>query len=204
VAKAEIKNGKLELTKFQTTSKDGELHIDFTMKLEPSIMDSLVTGCLRFKGSEGLATREPKTFAALTTTGAEIRADGLFHIKLAETLRNMKRLNMECGPNAPQAGTGEFAAPPHGPPPRPVLTVPPPEPPRPVEPPPRAEIPHPIAGSAVPPSAPAGSGFAPAPGPAPAAGSGSAPPPMEGAPGSGSAPAEEQAGSGSNEQALPR
>src|SRR5205823_5420239 len=99
VARAEFKDGSFTVTKFDATSHDGELHIDYTMKLEPDIMDSMVTGCLRFKGSDTLLKREPKTYAAIQTTGAELRADGLFHITLADRLRDMKRLNQECGPN---------------------------------------------------------------------------------------------------------
>ncbi len=100
VAKASIKKGKLTLDKFDTTSKDGELHIDYAMTLEKEFGDSMVAGCLRFKGSDDLLRREPKTHAAISTTGAELRGDGLFHIRLSDRFKDMKRLNQECGPNA--------------------------------------------------------------------------------------------------------
>jgi len=99
-ARATIKGGKLALNKFETKSNDGELHVDYEMTLEKEFGDSQVTGCLRFKGSDDLLKREPKTFAAITTTGAELRSDGLFHIPLTDRFKDMKRLNQECGPNA--------------------------------------------------------------------------------------------------------
>jgi type II secretion system protein N len=122
VAKAEFKDGSFTVTKFDTSSHDGELHVDYTMKLEPDIMESMVTGCLRFKGSDSLLKREPKTFAAIQTTGAELRGDGLFHITLADKLRDMKRLNQECGPNLQHAQEAPHAVV------RPNITVMPDEP----------------------------------------------------------------------------
>lgn len=106
VAKATIKSGKLTLDRFDTKSKDGELKVDYTMTLEKEFGESVVAGCLRFKGSDDLLKREPKTYAAIQTTGAELRGDGLFHIRLTDQFKNMKRLNQECGPNT-QINNGE-------------------------------------------------------------------------------------------------
>ncbi len=94
-----IKDGQLDLTKFDAKSQDGELHIDYNMTLSPEFGDSSVAGCLRFRGSETLQKREPKTFAALTTTGASIGPDNLFHIKLDGHFKDMKRLPQFCGPS---------------------------------------------------------------------------------------------------------
>jgi type II secretion system protein N len=124
IAKVSIKNGTLKLDKFDTKSKDGELHIDYEMKLEKSFDESMVTGCLRFKGSDDLLKREPKTHAAISTTGAELRSDGLFHIRLTDRFKDMKRLNQECGPNG-AVGPGGGAT--GGRPERPNLTVQPDE-----------------------------------------------------------------------------
>jgi type II secretion system protein N len=107
LAKAEIKAGKFEVTKFDAKSKDGELHVDYAMTLDKEFGNSVVAGCLRFKGSPALEKREPKTFAALQTTGAELRSDGLFHIRLTDRFSMMKRLNQECGPNVKAATNGE-------------------------------------------------------------------------------------------------
>jgi type II secretion system protein N len=99
VAKATIKGGKLTLDKLDARSKDGDLKVDFMMTLEKEWGESMVAGCLRFKGSDDLLRREPKTHAAISTTGAELRGDGLFHIRLTDRFKDMKRLNQECGPN---------------------------------------------------------------------------------------------------------
>lgn len=123
VAKVTIKKGLLKLERFDAPSKDGEVHVDYEMKLEKNFDESQVTGCLRFKGSDDLMRREPKTHAALSTTGAELRGDGLFHIRLTDRFKDMKRLNQECGPNAAPAGssgTGDRGG-------RPNLTVTPDE-----------------------------------------------------------------------------
>jgi hypothetical protein len=121
VARATIKAGKLTLDKFDTRSKDGELKVDYMMTLEKEFSESVVAGCLRFKGSEDLLKREPKTFAAIQTTGAELRGDGLFHIRLSDRFKDMKRLNQECGPDANTNGNGENFN--EGKPERPNLTV---------------------------------------------------------------------------------
>ena len=98
LAKVTIKDGRLELTTFETKSPDGELHVDFEATLAPSFTDSMVAGCLRFKGSEVLSKREPKTHAAISTTGAALGPDNLFHIRLDGKFKDMKRLAQNCGP----------------------------------------------------------------------------------------------------------
>jgi hypothetical protein len=107
LAKASFKDHKLTLDKFDTKSKHGELKVDFSMTLEKNFDEGMVTGCLRFKGSEDLAKREPRTAAAITTTGAELRSDGLFHIRLSDRFKDMKRLNQECGPGVSGVTNGE-------------------------------------------------------------------------------------------------
>jgi type II secretion system protein N len=107
LAKVTMKSGKLTVDKFDTTSKDGVVKVDYTMTLEKDFGDSMVAGCLRFKGSDDLLRREPKTHAALSTTGAELRGDGLFHIRLTDRFKDMKRLNQECGPGTNTNNNGE-------------------------------------------------------------------------------------------------
>jgi type II secretion system protein N len=93
-----IKDGIMEVDKFDTKSEDGELHVDFQVTLAPQLDDSMVAGCLRFKGSETLLKKEPRTHAALSTTGANLGPDGLFHIRLDGRFKEMKRLAQTCGP----------------------------------------------------------------------------------------------------------
>ncbi|MGE0867708.1 MAG: type II secretion system protein GspN [Kofleriaceae bacterium] len=187
--RVDIKSSRLELTKFELASKDGEVHFDYTMTLAPVFDDSLVSGCLRFKDSPELEKREPKTSAALINSGAERRADGLFHIRLDGTFKKMKRLNQMCGPAVKSANMDDPGGSGGGE--RPTLTIQPPEdsaknsaaPPTP-PPPGDAAVPVPVPG---PEGEHAGSGAAGSAG-AGSAGSGSA--------GSGSAEAG-SAGSGS-------
>ena len=156
------KPGKFDITKFDVKSPDGEVHIDYTMTMATTIDESIVAGCLRFKGDESLLKKEEgkKTYAAISTTGAELRSDGLFHIKLTDRFKDMKRLNMDCGPNSPASkmGNGEDFSPGHGSgimtrpsitpsvtpsitsPTSPTTTPPPPPPPQANPPPPQAEV----------------------------------------------------------------
>src|SRR5262249_1971327 len=82
IARVELKNGKLDLTRFEFKSGDGEAHVAVSLTVNQDILASTITGCLRFHDSEAFRKREPKTDAALTTTGAPLGPDGLFHIKL--------------------------------------------------------------------------------------------------------------------------
>jgi type II secretion system protein N len=118
VASIEMNNGKLEISRFELKSPDGEAHIVFNLALNQDFMASTVTGCLRFHGSDALRKREPKTDAALSTTGAPLGPDNLFHIKLDGQLRTMRRIGVLCGGQG--AGGGET---PGNPPPRPNLTI---------------------------------------------------------------------------------
>jgi len=143
-ASVEIKSGKLRVTKFDTKSPDGELHVDFEMTMNQDMDQSNVTGCLRFRGSDALLKREAKTHAAISTTGAPLGPDNLFHIKLDGPLREVRRLGQVCG-----AAGGEGSG---NPPSRPNLTITP-EPPPPAQSPPPAmpppaAAPPPPAGSA--------------------------------------------------------
>ena len=97
LAKVEIKTGQLKITQFEAPSDDGTLHVDYAMELQPVFGESNVTGCLRFNGSPSLLQREPKTFSALTATGAPLGPDNLFHIRLTDKFKDMKRLGQPCG-----------------------------------------------------------------------------------------------------------
>lgn len=184
LAKVTIKDSALELEKFEAKSQDGELHIDYQMQLAQDFGESGVMGCLRFKGSEGLSKREPKTFAALTTTGASIGPDGLFHIKLDGRFKEMKRLAQFCGPSVKSVNMDDPGASGNS---RPNLTVQPPDDSlrgnkpaeQPINPPPP---PPPPADAAMPPPTPPNSEAPPATG---SAGSSTAYPPPATPPGEG-------------------
>ena len=163
-ARVDIKNGRLEVTKFDAKSTDGELHVDYTMDLKPELNDSMVSGCLRYKGSDSLLKRDNRTFNAITLIGGALGPDKLFHVRLTETFRDMKKLGQVCGAGSPNmddpGGSGGVHR-------RPNLTVQPEEPPikplpnasAPVPPPTAAPTPTPPAPTAVPPPTAAGSGI---------------------------------------------
>jgi type II secretion system protein N len=144
-AVVELKDGKLRVTRFETKSPDGDLHVDFDMTLNQDMDQSQVTGCLRFRGSDALLKREAKTHAAISTTGAPLGPDNLFHIKLDGPLREVRRLGQTCGSgNAGGSGSPSNAGNPGGlspAPERPNLTITPEQPvripPPPAEPPPQ-------------------------------------------------------------------
>jgi type II secretion system protein N len=119
LARVEIKTGHLAVAEFEAPSDDGTLHVDFDMDLQPSFDDSMVNGCLRFNGSPSLLQREPKTFSAITATGAPLGPDNLFHIKLTDKFKDMKRLGQPCG----SAVSNKSMDNPSGGGSRPVLTV---------------------------------------------------------------------------------
>jgi type II secretion system protein N len=123
LAKVEIKNSQLTVTHFEAPSDDGTIHIDYAMELQPVFGESNVTGCLRFNGTPALLQREPKTFSAITATGAPLGPDNLFHIRLTDKFKDMKRLGQPCGGDV----SGKSMDDPSGGK-RPTLTVKPDEP----------------------------------------------------------------------------
>lgn len=180
IAKVDISRGTLKVTKFDTKSEDGKLFVDFSMQLARAIDESNVDGCLRFDGSAELLKRDPRTHAAISTTGAPKAADGLFHIKLEGQVKQMRRLGKECG----QGGGGDDGSPNGGTASRPSITIQPDQPPADAAPMPQFTPPPPAdameADAAVPVPVPhpegehpagsgsAGSGPTPAPPPPPA------------------------------------
>jgi type II secretion system protein N len=177
LADVDIKNGKLDVTKFEAKSADGELHVDFDLAFNQDINQSLVTGCLRFNGSAGLLKREPRTHAAISATGAPLGPDNLFHIKLDGPLREVRRLGQLCGAAVSSKSMDNPGAPPARPnlPVTPEVSATPPIPgavamPLPIPQPPPAALPEDAGVDAlhVPPSGPTGETPSPA---------GAAPPP---------------------------
>jgi type II secretion system protein N len=143
LARVEIKKGKMEITKFDAKTGDGELHVDLDVALNQDLNQSLVTGCLRFRGSDALMKREPKTHSAISLTGAQLGPDNLFHIKLDGPVREIRKLGQTCGEAVNTSMDN-----PGGPPARPNLTVTPETPPPPVVP---AGIPPPATADVLPP-----------------------------------------------------
>ncbi|HEY0250963.1 MAG TPA: type II secretion system protein GspN [Kofleriaceae bacterium] len=102
------KPGKFEVTQFELKSPDGEVHVEYQMTMATTLDESMVAGCLKFKPDESLKLRPEglKMYTTITSTGAEKRADGLFHIKLSDKFKDMKRLNADCGAGSPASTVG--------------------------------------------------------------------------------------------------
>ncbi|MCE9577649.1 MAG: type II secretion system protein GspN [Deltaproteobacteria bacterium] len=178
-AEMTLVKGKLDITKFEFHSDDGEIFVDFHAQIQKVLKDSPVTGCIKFKASEVLKKREPKFGNGLDITGAPLGPDNYYYVKLAGTLGDVKRQPFICSLDGSEVpgqktqtsvdSTGHFGGRPRitptptaDEPVRPTPTVPPPPPP-------------------------------PIPAPTPAVGSGTEPPPPgAGSAGSGAAPAPQQ------------
>lgn len=102
------KPGKFEVTKFELSSPDGEVHVEYMMTMATTLDESMVSGCLKFKPDDSLkkTPEGQKMYTTISTTGAEKRADGLFHIKLTDRFKDMKRLNADCGAGSQTSTTG--------------------------------------------------------------------------------------------------
>lgn len=108
LARVEFKDGKADLARWEFESPDTVLDLDLHLRLGRTLSDSEVAaGCLKFKGTEALSKREPKTAAALTTTGGVMDTAGLFNIKLEGKFGELKkrpRLCTAAGADDPTGG----------------------------------------------------------------------------------------------------
>jgi hypothetical protein len=96
--RAEIHDGRAEITKWEVSSKDVELHARMRIELDDADLGaSTIDGCLWFKETPALLAAQPKTAAVITTTGASPNRDGLYSIRITGTLGASKRLAQECG-----------------------------------------------------------------------------------------------------------
>jgi type II secretion system protein N len=111
VARLEIKNGKADITRFDAKSGDGSAKLELDVALNQDINSSLVSGCLRFNGTDALLKREPKTFSAISLTGAPLGPDNMYHIKLDGPIKDLKKLPLVCGPAANTAMDNPGGAP---------------------------------------------------------------------------------------------
>ena len=95
-AKLDIIGGKLELTSWQVDSPDLEMQSALAVTFASTLDASALTGCMRYKPTEALHKRDPRTHDVLMLTGAQRGADGFFQIALAGTLGTTKKLAHDC------------------------------------------------------------------------------------------------------------
>lgn len=97
-----IAKGEAKLDAFEFQSPDGEIAIDFSIKLAKKMNDSVITGCIRYKCAADYQAKSP---AACDLGSPVVDRDGFHNIKLAGKLGTMKRLGAVC-----DAGGGGGAA----------------------------------------------------------------------------------------------
>lgn len=101
----DIGKGEMKTRKFEFVSPDGEVEVDFNIKLAKKIGESTILGCLSYKCSEALKTRVPKFAGTCDFSSAAIDERGFHDIKLVGPLATMRRLGTSC-----DATTGESSA----------------------------------------------------------------------------------------------
>jgi len=94
--KVVLGDGHAEITEWNIASSDVALHASGGLQLAQQLDSSAIAACLRFEATEALRARDARTHALASTTGALRGEDGMFHIQLAGTLGDMKRLAAPC------------------------------------------------------------------------------------------------------------
>lgn len=106
----DIVKGNAKKRTFELVSKDGEADLDVDIKLAKVITESTITGCIRYKCSKELYSREPKFSSQCDFGSPVIDGKGMHHIKLMGKLSNVRRIGALCdGQDADGAG-GSAAA----------------------------------------------------------------------------------------------
>jgi type II secretion system protein N len=141
VAEVQFTHGKADVKRWEVKSADGELHVEVSITLQPELGESLISGCLRYNVTDTLLKREARTHAAITTMGAPLGPDHLFHIRLDGRVKETRRIGQVCGAAA-GVGMDDVSGGGGGGPKRPQVTVQP-DPPTTTPPPPPTATPPP-------------------------------------------------------------
>lgn len=88
-----IAKGVAKKEKFEFASPDGEITLDFDIKLSKKINDSTIAGCIRYKCAGAYLSKSP---AACELGSPAVDADGFRNIKLTGKLGSMRRLGSVC------------------------------------------------------------------------------------------------------------
>lgn len=94
-ARADFADGRMRLV-VRWRSPDMTLDADVTGTLAPAAADIALDGCVAFEPTDALLKRAPRTHAIVATTGAPMREDGRFTIRIAGTFGKMRRLGQSC------------------------------------------------------------------------------------------------------------
>lgn len=122
----DLAKGEAKRKLFALRSTDGEADIDFDIKLQKSIMESTITGCIKYKCSKELYDRE-RSFRVQCDFGSPVvDSAGFHHIKLMGKLSNVRRIGALCdgqGDHDPLSAVGGSADRPRLDLPEPVLAI---------------------------------------------------------------------------------
>jgi type II secretion system protein N len=88
-----IAKGVAKQDKFEFTSPDGEIAIDFDIKLAKKMNDSTITGCIRYKCAGAYLSKSP---AACELGSPAVDSEGFRNIKLTGKLGTMRRIGSVC------------------------------------------------------------------------------------------------------------
>jgi hypothetical protein len=120
-----IGGGTATITKWNVVSRDVDFVVDGNVTLESTLGKSVAALCVRFGTKPALEQRDPKTTAAIQLTGAtRSPKDGLFNIKLADRIEQLKMLAMVCDGSPPAPDQAALAVPPPDPSGAPVAPTP--------------------------------------------------------------------------------
>jgi type II secretion system protein N len=93
---AVVKDGHATLTQFVLSSPDLKLLISADITLADDLDASKIEGCVRLLPTESLKYDRPKTYAAVSATGASLDHGGMYSIRVTGTLGAPRRLAQEC------------------------------------------------------------------------------------------------------------
>jgi|GEM_PF-2944934 len=100
----DLVKGEAKRRTFVITSTDGEVDIDFDIKLSRTVMDSTIAGCIKYKCSKELYDRE-RSFRVTCDLGSPIvDGEGFHHVKLMGKLSNVRRIGALCDGQADHNG----------------------------------------------------------------------------------------------------
>lgn len=98
-----IAKGVAKQDKFEFTSPDGEIAIDFDIKLAKKVNDSTITGCIRYKCAGAYLSKSP---AACELGSPAVDSEGFRNIKLTGKLGTMRRIGSVCEAGGGGGGGG--------------------------------------------------------------------------------------------------
>lgn len=111
LGRVELKNGKLEVTKWEWDSREADMRFELEMKAGKKLKDlELVSGCMKYKALPALISRDSRTATALTLIGGILGPEDLYYVKLecqggrtTCTYANIKPRSKVCGAGVPGA-----------------------------------------------------------------------------------------------------